>query len=207
MTISIFRATPDNSRVCAALLLSSAPKTLTHLLAQGNTQRAFDYLTQAWAFGGGQFGCDNHWLAQQNGTTVGMVSAWHDALPSDFDAATLASLRSYFSIEECLQILARNAALAQQLPKPEVQQVILGHLSVHEAYRRQGIARKLINHVIEFSRQKQKTQLVVDVESDNIAAIQCYLLSGFTRSDNASTNTPQPETELNQRLERLILAV
>ena len=60
---------------------------------------------------------------------------------------------------------------------------ILNDLFVSTDHRNKGIARSLITHVIEYSKQTGRTKVALSTAYDNINAQRLYEKLGFARSD------------------------
>jgi ribosomal protein S18 acetylase RimI-like enzyme len=60
---------------------------------------------------------------------------------------------------------------------------ILNDLFVPAAHRQKGIARALINQVIEYSKETSRKKIVLSTAYDNFNAQKLYEKLGFTRSD------------------------
>lgn len=57
---------------------------------------------------------------------------------------------------------------------------IIANVAVHPKHQRQGIARRLMARAIDYIIQNRGQKILLQVEPDNIAAIQLYLSLGFT---------------------------
>ncbi|MDI6641807.1 MAG: ribosomal protein S18-alanine N-acetyltransferase, partial [Elusimicrobiota bacterium] len=53
------------------------------------------------------------------------------------------------------------------------------NFAVKENYRRQGIGKKLLEHIIQFARTKEINQLFLEVRAKNLPAINLYTKFGF----------------------------
>lgn len=60
---------------------------------------------------------------------------------------------------------------------------ILNDLFISADHRQKGIARSLINHVIEYSKTTGRKKVVLSTAYDNINAQRLYENQGFTRED------------------------
>ena len=61
------------------------------------------------------------------------------------------------------------------------ERLYLSRLIVKEGYRRQGIGRKLVDHVIEKARAEGFSELSVGVDTNNYPALKLYHAAGFDR--------------------------
>jgi ribosomal-protein-alanine N-acetyltransferase len=60
-----------------------------------------------------------------------------------------------------------------------VDEVHILNIAVHPSFRRQGIARRLLTFVLEFSKKKGCSYFALEVRSGNQAAIELYKGFGF----------------------------
>jgi ribosomal protein S18 acetylase RimI-like enzyme len=60
---------------------------------------------------------------------------------------------------------------------------ILNDLFIAQSHRQKGIARALINHVLEYSKETGRKKVVLSTAYDNFNAQKLYEKLGFTRSD------------------------
>ena len=163
----------------AELLLASSPNLLSHILSNGNKTEAKEYLRYALALPDGQYGYLNHKVIKYNDSVIGIACAWHNQLPNTFDQCTIDSLHHFFGIQACLQIFKRSSALLTEIARPSSQQLVIGHVSTDQNFRRRGVATALLDYFIQRAKTLAKEQLVVDVEKQNIQALKCYLSLGF----------------------------
>lgn len=64
----------------------------------------------------------------------------------------------------------------------ETLEAYLGNLYVLEKYRRQGIARALVNEAFQFTQNRGFEKVVLHVGKDNIPAIKLYEECGFKKT-------------------------
>jgi len=179
MDIEIRRGIPDDAQQAVPLVLSAAEPLLTSIFGNGDTQETIAFLTHAWRFGQGQYGCDNHWITIVNGTVAGVVTAWHTKLGAVFDRASLDSVTSFYSLDDAITVLMRNQAYSLGLSPPATNELMLGHVAVSSDMRRTGIGRALIEFIHDHAIQLKKQTLVLDVQLSNISAIRFYQSLNF----------------------------
>ena len=75
--------------------------------------------------------------------------------------------------------------LAYELPRRHGSNVtlIVYEVEVHDAYRRRGIARRLLQELEQVARKRGIEEAFVLTEPDNLAASRLYESAGGTRSD------------------------
>ncbi|MDC8829305.1 GNAT family N-acetyltransferase [Alteromonas gilva] len=177
---SIIRnAEKNDGSVAVDLLFSAGKYLLTEVFGMGHPDTAFDYLLSAWDKGGGQYGYQNHWVAETDGEITGLVSCWHNQLPEDFDRLTLASIVDHYGIDNALEIVMRSQRYLALLESPLFTELGIGHLAVSEKARRKGIGAALINFMEIKGQGMQKNALVLNCSVDNHGAIAFYKKLGF----------------------------
>ena len=61
----------------------------------------------------------------------------------------------------------------------EKQRIYVSRLLVKPDYRRQGIGRSLVNHVVETAKQMNYKEMSIGVDLDNYPALKLYIEAGF----------------------------
>ena len=180
MEINIRPGVASDAPFATPLILSAAESLLNAIFGHSKDKTALGYLDHAWQLGGGQYGFENHWVAEKGNQILGLVTAWHSKLGTAFDRATLDSITSYFTLDEAITVVMRNQTVAVNLTPPSNTELMIGHLAVSEDGKRQGIGRSLVDTMLEKAVELQKRHIVLDVEVSNIAAIRFYQSLGFS---------------------------
>lgn len=153
----------------------------------GDPDKALVYLYSAWDKGGGQYGYENHWVAESEGEITGLISCWHDRLPEDFDRTTLSSIVDFYGIDEALEIVLRSQRYLAVLEAPMFTELGIGHLAVSENARRKGVGTALIEFMELRARTMKKNAVVLNCEAANHEAVKFYKSQGFgVHRDNGS---------------------
>jgi len=180
MEIKVRQGVASDAEQAAPLILNAAQSLLTSIFGHSKSKTADGYLAHAWALGGGQYGFKNHWVACEGDEVVGVVTSWHSKLGAAFDRATLDSITSYFTLDEAMTVLMRNQTVAINLSPPINTELMIGHLSVAENARRNGVGTRLVEVMQARAQELNKRKLVLDVEVSNVSAIRFYQHQGFT---------------------------
>lgn len=181
MSVTLRAAREEDYQAATQLLLQSGERLLTEIFGNGDVAQTCRYLAFAWQQGPGQYGFQNHWVAESGDTLVGLLTCWDDQLPADFDRATLSSITDFFGLDQSIDVVMRSQRFSAALHPPMATELGIGHLAVAEAARRQGVGRALMNWAEQQARQRGKFAVVLDVASDNQAAIAFYRALGFAR--------------------------
>ncbi len=179
MTVTIRAATAMDGDAAAALILDAGESLLIDIFGAGDRGKALAFLRESWAQGAGQYGFENHWIAEANGEVVGVVTCWHDALPEHFDRDTLASITTHFGLDDAIDIVMRSQQYSAALHPPLLLELGVGHLAVSRSFRRHGVATKLITFMRDKAKALKKHALVLDVELSNLDALAFYKANGF----------------------------
>jgi ribosomal-protein-alanine N-acetyltransferase len=62
---------------------------------------------------------------------------------------------------------------------PSSDQIHLANIAIDASYRRQGIARRLLERLNEYARQNGQGRIILEVRPSNISAIALYETEGF----------------------------
>ncbi|GFD89293.1 hypothetical protein KUL152_15190 [Tenacibaculum sp. KUL152] len=180
MDIKIRLGVASDAAQTTPLILSAAESLLTSIFGHNQNKTAEGYLFHAWQLGGGQYGYNNHWVAETDGEVLGVITSWHSKLGAAFDRATLDSITSYFTLDEAMNVLMRNQTVAVNLTPPDNTELMLGHLSIAPAGQRKGIGTALVDAMHKRAEKLKKRKLVLDVELANVDAIRFYQHVGFS---------------------------
>ena len=180
MDTKIRQGVASDAAQTAPLILSAAESLLVSIFGHNQTKTADGYLAHAWQLGGGQYGFQNHWVAEDGDHILGVVTSWHSKLGAEFDRATLDSITSYFSLDEAMTVLMRNQTVAINLTPPTNTELMLGHVAVAKHAKRKGIGTALVDAMHARAEKLNKRKLVLDVELSNIDAIRFYQHAGFS---------------------------
>jgi len=81
--------------------------------------------------------------------------------------------------QQIIHLAAYKKSLDLCFAPPAPHQICIGHVSIEPNSRRKGIANALISHVLHDAKENTKRELILDVETANTGAFQCYLTAGF----------------------------
>lgn len=188
------QANQNDACFLAQLILNSAPVALAAIFDINEELSSLNFLHSNLLTCDGQYGYDNHWVAEIDNQVAGCISTWHSDLPNSFHQATFNKLMSFYGVADAFSVVHASQALQDCIPKPKKHELCIGHFAVFKKYQRQGVATNLL----WFAQQKAlvcgKSSLCLDVESTNSQAIHFYLESGFTR---------ESESGISQRMRKL----
>lgn len=182
------QANQNDAHFLATLILSSAPVALAATFDINDELSSLNFLHSNLLTCDGQYGFDNHWVAEINNQVAGCISTWHSDFPNSFHQATLNKLTDFYGIAHVLSVIKASQALQDCIPMPQKHELCIGHFAVFKKYQRQGVATDLLR----FAQQKAlvcgKSAICLDVEITNSQAIDFYLGRGFTLESESGTS-------------------
>ncbi len=186
---TIRRAVALDMDAGVALIYAAGEKLVKYIFGNQDEALAMRYLRMAWRRGHGQYGFNNHWVAEVNGEVAGLVSCWHDQLPTNFDSETMASITDLYSHQHAIDVVMRSREYADEIPPPRSHEFAIGHVAVFEQFKRHGVATALMNHMLMEARRFNKDVMILDVENTNVGAQAFYSSIGFTMATTDKTFT------------------
>lgn len=188
------QASQDDAPILSQLIYYSAPDALAATFDINAELSVLNFLVSCLLTSGGQYGFENHWIAEIDNQVAGCLSTWQSDLPDSFHQATLIKLTHFYGVAHALSIVQASRALQDCIPKLKNHELCIGHFAVFAKYQRRGIATNLLR----FAQQKAlicgKSVLCLDVESKNTQAIDFYLGRGFKQ---------ESESGISQRMQTL----
>ena len=179
--MKIRQANQGDAKTLGALIFSSAPVAIAAIFDISDKLSAVNFLQTSLSCAAGQYGYDNHWVAEVDNLVVGCLSSWHSDLPDTFHQATLTKLTEFYGIAHAFSVVQASQALQDCIPKPKEHEWCIGHFAVLAQYQRQGVATALLKFAQKQALDSGKFFLSLDVESSNSAAIDFYLGQGFVQ--------------------------
>ena len=188
------QANQSDASLLSQLIYDSAPVALGATFDINAKLSVLNFLVSSLLTSDGQYGFENHWVAEIDNQVAGCLSTWHSDLPDSFHQATLIKLTHFYGAAHALSVVQASQALQDCIPKLKNHELCIGHFAVFAKYQRQGIATNLLR----FAEQKAlicgKSVLCLDVESKNSQAIDFYLGRGFKQ---------ESESGISQRMQTL----
>lgn len=179
--MNIRQACQRDAAILGKLIFCSASNTLAATFTINETLSAQNFLRMCLLYPAGQYGYQNHWVAEIDNQVVGCLSVWKSDLPDSFHEATLAGVSAFYGIEHALCVLLASHTLQDCIPKPQQHELCIGHFAVLQQYQRLGVGNALLRLAHEKALVCGKSALSLDVESANSRAIEFYLGQGFIK--------------------------
>lgn len=179
--MNIRQAKQADAKELAALVYSSAPLVIAAVFTINDELSAENFIESCLLGAEGQYGYNNHWVAEVDNRVVGCISAWHSALPSSFHQATLNKLAEFYGVAHTLAVLQASQTLKDCIPKPKNHEWCIGHFAVSATYQKTGVGATLLEFMHQKALNFGKSKLCLDVECINTRAINFYLSQGFQK--------------------------
>ncbi|MFT6328595.1 MAG: ribosomal protein S18 acetylase RimI-like enzyme [Bermanella sp.] len=179
--MNIQRGDVAQSDVIAELIFASEPRLLSFLF--GGEIQCKAYLQQACNQAHGQFSANYHWVAcAKNKSIKGICAAWFCVMPTAFQQGTISSLRGLLTPQQIIHLVAYKESLDLCFAPPAPHQICIGHVSIEPSSQRKGIATAFIAQVLHDAKENTKRELILDVDTANTGAFECYLKAGFVET-------------------------
>jgi len=174
----IRRATPDDAKACAPLILETGPEMFAHMLGAGR-RRLVQVLAEVFVVPDHAFSYQHAFVAERDGAVIGCMIAY-----PGFQSLWLSMrLSAVFLRVLALRELARSAWRAVDFfglePGIKGRDYYVQSLAVVEAARGQGVGWQMLAWAEEQGRQARCTQLAIDVVEENPRARSLYEKFGF----------------------------
>lgn len=178
------RATPADAEACIPLIYSSGSAAFEQVFGPN----AWDFLHQAFISGQGQFGCRQHWVAEQDGRILAAGTAYSGRDTLAYSLRALQQILRHYGVKQGLGVVVRGLNMERLIPPPGRQVWYLAHLGVVEGLRGQGLGQQLITHLESQGRATGYSTLALDVSAINPRAQQLYERLGYgVRRERRST--------------------
>jgi ribosomal protein S18 acetylase RimI-like enzyme len=184
--MKIRQANQGDAKTLGALIFSSAPVAIAAIFEINDELSATNFLQCCLLSADGQYGYNNHWVAEIDNLVVGCFSPWHCDLPDSFHQATLTKLTQFYGMAHTLSVLQASQTLQDCIPKPKDHEWCIGHFAVLSENQRQGVATALLKFANKQALSFGKSNLSLDVESTNSQATEFYLRQGFVQKSKSN---------------------
>lgn len=189
MTVEV--AQPQDADQLAEMIFDSGPENLLALFGSvSDPSIPTEYLAYALRQPDGQFGYACQQVIRHQDQVIACGSHWGKDMPDTFRQSTLSSLIDFFGAVHTADILRNSQILSRHLSAPGARDLCLGHITVAQAFRRQGLATAMLKYYCQIARELDKQRLTLDVAQDNQAALDLYSSFGFK-----SSGTTHPDQE------------
>ncbi|MCG6147622.1 GNAT family N-acetyltransferase [Leptospira levettii] len=173
--VTIRNAKPEDIKHIVPLIHSSGPLAWNFVFQEGNLT-AFDFLNSTYPKRGNTISYTNHYVAEKEGQVVGSILQYSQPSFLALTAGTALQILTLYKWK-APKVMARGLKTETVIQPPKSKCLYLGHIAVLESHRNQGIAKQLIEFMIQ-NHQAYKT-IALDVSVENPSAIGLYQKLGF----------------------------
>jgi ribosomal protein S18 acetylase RimI-like enzyme len=171
----IRKAKIEDKNEIVPLIHLSGPLAWNFVFQEGN-KTAFDFLNTAYEKRGNTVSYTNHYVAEKDGKVVGSILQYTQPSFLFLTAGTALQILSVYKWK-APKVMARGLKTETIIQPPKSKRLYLGHITVSESYRNQGIAKQLIEFMINLN--KEYKTIALDVSCENPSAIALYQKLGF----------------------------
>ncbi|TGL24424.1 GNAT family N-acetyltransferase [Leptospira yanagawae] len=174
-TVIIRNAKIEDVSQIIPLIHSSGPVAWNFVFQEGNIT-PFDFLNRAYVRRRNTISYTNHFVAELDGAVVGSILSYTQPSFLALTAGTALQIISLYKWNAA-KVMARGLKTETIIQPPKSKRLYLGHIAVSVSHRNQGIAKQLIEHMIQFN--KEYKTIALDVSTENPNAIALYQKLGF----------------------------
>lgn len=198
--MKIRQANKTDAEALARLVLSAAPVALSAIFDINSELTALNFLHSSLLIPDGQYGYENHWVAEIDNQVVGCLSAWHSDLPNSFHQATFSNLVYFYGVTHSMYVVQASQSLQDCIPKPKEHEWCFGHFAVLAQHQKQGIGSALLTLVHKQALTSGKSALSLDVEAANKQVTNFYQRQGFVVMSGSSVSPRMQALGIGQHL-------
>ncbi len=178
MSLMIRPAIPKDAAVAACLMAETSGDFGVQVLGLGDPDLQLKALRTWFKEPGNRFSYQYCQTAEKYGTPAGILLAFKGTQLLALEWACSRRLFSIYGFVAGLRMVRLNAALVNAR-EAEKDEYLIAHLAVDENFRRQGIAKALLEKAVEDARSYGIQKLVLEVEMTNQKAQTLYQQFGF----------------------------
>lgn len=178
MPLLFRRARPEDSASAIPLIYSSGPQAFDYSFNHGG-KTALAFLRFSFSKGHGQFGCHNHWVAEQDGRVVATGTTYSGRQTIAYMLRSLQQILAFYGAPAAFTVLRRGLSVEALIKPPARNTLYLAHLGVQPGLTGKGIGQQLIDHLIKQARPEPYSEIALDVAVSNPRAQHLYERLGF----------------------------
>ena len=177
--INIRPCKPNDVNEATPLMYSSGPEAFRYVFSISEKNQVLSFLSYAFQNGNGEFGYKDHFIAESNGVTLGLVGYRKSNDNLKYTVVAAKQIFSYFGFINGLKVITRGLTFEKTVPPPKKGLICLHNFAVNEESRGMGIGSKMIDFIIAKAKTDNYNGLCLDVAATNPKAKQLYLKKGF----------------------------
>ena len=165
---------------CAKLLFISGPDLFTYIFIERKPE-IYDLLKLFYE-NSGIYSKENILIDEENGIAKGLILAYPAQEMKEMSKQMFSLMKDILLISGLVKFFKMIARFKLNLnfPKLENDELFISNLAVFDNFRKQGVAKRLLNKAEEIAVEKGLKKLSLYLEIDNTLAKDVYLRYGFT---------------------------
>lgn len=171
--IAVRPARPDDVDVAVPLIHASGPDAFGYVFGD-----AVRFLRRAYLDGSGEFGFQNHTVAEVDGDVVGVGAAYSGDTALAFTVAAARQILGHYGLRGP-GVVVRGLRVERTIRPPAKDMQYIAHLGVTESMRGRGIGTTLIRRFLDDGRALGRRTAELDVAVTNPDAQRLYARLGF----------------------------
>jgi ribosomal protein S18 acetylase RimI-like enzyme len=177
---TIFRpAAIADIEVAVPLIFASGPAAFRYVFSVDHEEQALDFLSYSFSRGDGEFGCDNHIVAEINGEVVAIGGWWHNGNNLPFMLSAIRHIVAFYGVAKAIGVLIRGLKIESVIKPPRKNVVCIGHIAVTASMRGKGLGARLMNYLANSAKEAGFSVVSLDVAETNPSARQLYERLGY----------------------------
>ena len=179
MTLEYRSCQPSDVNEAIPLMYSAGPESFNYVFSVDYQEQAIDFLRYAFVKGEGEFGYNDHKVAIDNNTIVGLVGRRSSTQNLGYTFAAAKQIFGFYGLVNGLKVIFRGLRFEAIVAPPTKGRVCLHNLGVSPDSRGKGYGQKMIEHFIVNEKKDKTTHVCLDVAATNPRAKLLYQRLGF----------------------------
>ena len=179
MTLEYRSCQPSDVNEAIPLMYSAGPEAFRYVFSVDYEEQAIDFLRYAFVKGKGEFGYNDHKVAVDKNTIVGLIGRRNSTQNLAYTLTAVKQIFGFYGIFKGLTVIFRGLRFEAIVSPPPKGRVCLHNLGVTPDSRGKGYGQKMIEHFIANERKVSTTQVCLDVAATNPRAKSLYQRLGF----------------------------
>lgn len=190
MSLILRPARQSDAVISALLLVETNGDFGLQVLGLGDPALQIKAMQEWFLAGANRFSHEEAWIAEKYGVAAGLLLCFEGSRLTALELGCARRLAAIYGLGGAIRMLWRNNQLACR-KDAEPDEYLISHLAVDEHFRRQGIAKVLLEKAADLARAKGLHKLVLEVEANNQPAVALYQRAGFEVIDTLRPHDPK----------------
>jgi len=179
MTIEYRTCQPCDVNEAIPLMYSAGPEAFRYVFSVDYPEQAIDFLRYAFVKGKGEFGYDDHIVALDNNTIIGLVGRRSATDNLAYTITAVKQIFGFYGLVKGLKVVFRGLRFEAIVTPPSKGRVCLHNLGVSPDSRGKGYGQQMIEDFLINEKKVNTKHVCLDVAATNPRAKQLYQRLGF----------------------------